>query len=34
VLRTVQVSGREVGALLIAEGLARPYRGRKEGWCP
>ncbi len=26
--------GRDVGAVLLAEGLARPYRGgRRQGWC-
>lgn len=33
-LRIVKVAGRSVGETLIAEGLARRYRGRKEGWCP
>ena len=32
-LRDVSVDGRDVGDTLIAEGLARPYRGRKEDWC-
>ncbi|MFL9840535.1 thermonuclease family protein [Sphingomonas sp. ST-64] len=33
-LRTVTVDGRGVGATLIAEGLARPYRGGpRAGWC-
>ena len=30
----VQVDGRPVGAVLVAEGLARPYDGgKREGWC-
>jgi endonuclease YncB( thermonuclease family) len=32
-LRRVDVDGRGVGDTLIAEGLARPYRGRRMGWC-
>jgi len=32
-LRRVEVNGRGVGDTLIAEGLARPYRGRRMGWC-
>lgn len=32
-LRRVEVDGRGVGDTLIAEGLARPYRGRRMGWC-
>lgn len=32
-LRRVAVDGRGVGDTLIAEGLARPYRGRRMGWC-
>lgn len=32
-LRTVRMSGRNVGAVLIAEGLAEPWRGRRSDWC-
>jgi len=32
-LRRVEVNGRGVGDTLIAEGLARPYRGRRMDWC-
>lgn len=32
-LRRVTVDGRGVGDTLVAEGLARPYRGRRMGWC-
>lgn len=32
-LRRVEVNGRGVGDTLIAEGLARAYRGRRMGWC-
>jgi micrococcal nuclease len=29
----VAVDGRDLGQILIAEGLARPWRGRREPWC-
>lgn len=32
-LRRVSVDGRGVGDTLIAEGLARPWLGRRMGWC-
>ena len=33
-LAHLYVNGRDVGAILIGEGLARPYEGgRREGWC-
>lgn len=32
-LRNVKVSGRDVGDVLISDGLARAYRGRKIPWC-
>ena len=33
-LVALTVAGRDVGAVLIAEGLARDYRGgRRGGWC-
>ena len=33
-LASVTVNGRDVGEILIGEGLARPYRGGRRGsWC-
>ena len=32
-LRNVAVDGRDAGDVLVSEGLARPYRGFKMGWC-
>ena len=32
-LRLVLVHGRNVGAMLVREGLARPYGGRRRPWC-
>lgn len=29
----VLVDGRDLGQLLITQGLARPWRGRREPWC-
>jgi micrococcal nuclease len=29
----VLIDGRDLGDTLIAEGLARPWRGRREPWC-
>jgi endonuclease YncB( thermonuclease family) len=29
----VRIDGRDLGELMIAEGLARPWRGRREPWC-
>jgi len=29
----VLIDGRDLGETLIAEGLARPWRGRRESWC-
>jgi micrococcal nuclease len=29
----VRVDGRDLGETLIADGLARPWRGRREPWC-
>jgi endonuclease YncB( thermonuclease family) len=29
----VLVDGRDLGRTLVAEGLARPWRGRREPWC-
>ena len=34
-LATLYIAGSDVAAILIAEGLARPYAGgKREGWCP
>lgn len=33
ILATITVDGRDVGAILIAEGLARPWEGRRRSWC-
>jgi micrococcal nuclease len=33
VIAFVLVDGRDLGETLIAEGLARPWRGRREPWC-
>lgn len=32
-LRIVVRNGRSIGDTLIAEGLAHPWRGRRESWC-
>lgn len=32
-LATIQINGLDVGAILIAEHLARPWRGKREPWC-
>lgn len=32
-LAAVTVDGQDVGTLLIEEGFARPWRGRREPWC-
>jgi micrococcal nuclease len=32
-LRTVLRHGRSLGAQLVAEGLAEPWRGRRSEWC-
>jgi endonuclease YncB( thermonuclease family) len=29
----VRIDGRDLGEMMIAEGLARPWRGRREPWC-
>ncbi len=33
IIAYVLVDGRDLGEALIAEGLARPWRGRREPWC-
>jgi micrococcal nuclease len=34
-LATLYIAGADVAAILITEGLARPYAGgKREGWCP
>lgn len=30
---TVTIGGRDFGEIMIAENLARPWRGRREPWC-
>lgn len=32
-LRVVQRDGRSIGATLVAEGLAEPWRGKRSDWC-
>ena len=32
-LRVLERQGRSLGDILIAEGLARPWEGRRRGWC-
>jgi micrococcal nuclease len=32
-LRTVEIGGTSIATTMIAEGLARPWTGRREGWC-
>lgn len=32
-LRIVERDGRSVGQMLVAEGLAQEWRGRRESWC-
>lgn len=32
-LATVTVDGRDVGRILVAEDLARPWTGRRRSWC-
>lgn len=32
-LRVVRQKGQSLGAVLIAEGLAEPWRGRRSDWC-
>lgn len=32
-LRIVVREGRSIGDMLVAEGLAHEWRGRREGWC-
>lgn len=33
IIAFVQIDGRDLGELMIEEGLARPWRGRREPWC-
>ncbi len=33
-LRMVVRDGRSIGDVLVAEGLARTWSGRREPWCP
>ena len=32
-LVSITVNGQDVGAMLVKEGLAREWRGRREPWC-
>jgi len=32
-LRVIERAGRSVGAMLVAEGLARPWDGARRSWC-
>lgn len=32
-LAVIRVDGRDLGQDLMAQGLARPWRGRREAWC-
>jgi len=32
-LAVISINGKSVGVALIADGLARPWKGRKESWC-
>lgn len=33
IIAFVRINGRDLGELMIGEGLARPWRGRREPWC-
>jgi len=33
-LRTVERRGQSLGAVLVAEGLAEVWKGRRSEWCP
>ncbi len=33
VIALIEIDGRDLGQMMIAEGLARPWRGRREPWC-
>jgi endonuclease YncB( thermonuclease family) len=33
ILATVEAGGRDLGQALIAAGLARTWKGRRENWC-
>ena len=33
ILATVERGGVDLGKALVKEGLARPWRGRRENWC-
>jgi micrococcal nuclease len=33
ILATITVDGHDVGQTLIAEGLARPWEGKRRSWC-
>ncbi|HYD87345.1 MAG TPA: thermonuclease family protein [Vitreimonas sp.] len=33
IIAFIEIDGRDLGELMIAQGLARPWRGRREPWC-
>lgn len=33
-LAVISVGGDDVGGILVAEGLARPWAGKRQPWCP
>ena len=33
ILATITVDGRDFGAIMIEEGLARPWVGKRQPWC-
>ena len=32
-LRVIERNGQSLGGMLVAEGLARPWEGRRRSWC-
>jgi endonuclease YncB( thermonuclease family) len=32
-LATLEVAGNDIGEIMIAEGLARPWSGKRQPWC-
>lgn len=32
-LATIDVAGRDIGEIMISEGLARPWTGKRQPWC-
>ncbi|MBC7768883.1 MAG: thermonuclease family protein [Phycisphaerales bacterium] len=33
IIAFIEIDGRDLGELMIEQGLARPWRGRREPWC-